>query len=129
MRKLTVAVVLALGVMATGRASAECKDDSASLQATVAAQESLRGEQSVREHGTADDAGRTGYGMVKSWIAKAIAVEPMSEIECLNDLARARKALAAVSHASREDQKQEAGRQAPVQPVSGASPRAASPIE
>jgi hypothetical protein len=115
MRTLTVALVMTLGVMVTSRASAECQDDIASLQAKVAAQQSLRGQQSLGETSTTDSATRTGYATAKAWIAKAIEVEPMSEIECLNDLARARKALAAAAQASPADQKEEAPPRAPVQ--------------
>jgi hypothetical protein len=109
MRTLMVALALALGVMATARASAECKDDIERLQAKVVAQQSLRGAD------VTDTATRAGYATAKSWIAKAIDVEPMSEIECLNDLARARKALTAASRALPPDQKEEAQRQGPVQ--------------
>jgi hypothetical protein len=107
MKTLMVALALALGVMATGRASAECKDDIESLQAKVVAQQSLRGT------GMTDTATRAGYATAKSWIAKAIDVEPVSEPECLNDLARARKALAAASQALPEEPQG----QGPVQPV------------
>jgi hypothetical protein len=100
MKTLTMALALTLGIMATGSANAECKDDIASLQAKVAAQQSLRGKQSLGDTGTTGNASRAGYATAKSWIAKAVDVEPTSEIECLNDLARARKALAAASQAS-----------------------------
>jgi hypothetical protein len=113
MKALMVALALTLGVMATGKASAECKDEIASLHAKAAAQQSLMGRQSLGATGTTDTATRAGYATAKSWIAKAIDVEPVSELECLNDLARARKALAAASQASPE----EAQRQGPVQPV------------
>ncbi|HUC64649.1 MAG TPA: hypothetical protein VMA53_04420 [Stellaceae bacterium] len=115
MKPLTVALALTLGVMATGKASAECKDDIASLQAKVVAQQSLRGKQGLGEIGAAANATPAGYATAKSWIAKAIDVEPVSEIECLNDLARARKALAAASQASPQDRQEEAQRQGPVQ--------------
>jgi hypothetical protein len=105
MKTLMVVLALTLGVMATGAASAECKDDIASLQAKVAAQQSLTG--------ATDTSTRAGYATAKSWIAKAIDVEPVSELECLNDLARARKALATASQTLPE----EAQRQGPVQPV------------
>jgi hypothetical protein len=108
MKTLTVALALALGVMATARANAECKDDIESLQAKVVAQQSLRGS------GMTDTAPRSGYATAKSWIAKAIDVEPMSEIECLNDLARAKKALAAAPQALPQNQKGEAQPQGPV---------------
>ena len=124
MKTLTMALALTLGIMATGRASAECQDDIASLQAKVAAQQSLRGTT-----GTTDDATRAGYATAKSWIAKAIDVEPMSEIACLNDLARARKALAAAPHASPQDQQAAARRQEPVQPEPDARARASSPTD
>jgi hypothetical protein len=108
MRTLTVALALALGVMATARASAECKDDIERLQAKVVTQQSLKGAD------VTDTATRAGYATAKSWIAKAIDVEPLSEIECLNDLARARRALAAASEASPQDQKGAAQPQGPV---------------
>jgi hypothetical protein len=117
MKTLTVMLAVTLGVMATGTASAECKDDIASLQAKVVAQQSLRGKQGPGETGTAT---RAGYATAKAWIAKAIDVEPVSEIGCLNDLARARKALAAAAQASPPDQKAEARPQAPVQSSLGA---------
>jgi hypothetical protein len=117
MKTLTVMLAVTLGVMATGTASAECKDDIASLQAKVVAQQSLRGKQGPGETGIAT---RAGYATAKAWIAKAVDVEPMSEIECLNDLARARKALAAAAQASPPDQKAEARPQAPVQSSLGA---------
>jgi hypothetical protein len=122
MKTLTVALALALGVMATARASAECKDDIERLQAKVVAQQSLRGT------GMTDTAPRSGYATAKSWIAKAIDVEPLSEIECLNDLARARRALAAASEASPQDQKGAAQPQGPVpQPEPDARGGASSP--
>jgi hypothetical protein len=108
MKTLTVALALALGVMATARANAECKDDIESLQAKVVAQQSLRGS------GTTDTAPRSGYATAKSWIAKAIDVEPVSEIECRNDLARAKRALVAASQASPEDREEAAQPQGPV---------------
>jgi hypothetical protein len=122
MKTLTVAVALALGVMATDSASAECKDDIESLQAKVVTQQSLRGT------GMTDTAARAGYATAKSWIAKAIDVEPMSEIECLSDLARARKALAAASQASPQNQTEAAQPQGPVpQPDPDARAGASSP--
>jgi hypothetical protein len=120
MKTLTVMLAVTLGVMTTGTASAECKDDIASLQAKVVAQQSLRGQQGLGATGTTGNATRAGYATAKSWIAKAIDVEPVSEIECLNDLARARKALAAAAQASPSDQKAEARPQAPVQSSLGA---------
>jgi hypothetical protein len=114
MKILTVALGLTLGVMVTGTASAECKDDIASLQAKVVAQQSLRGMPGLGETGATGNATQAGYATARSWIAKAIDVEPLSEIECLNDLARARRALAAASEASPQDQKGAAQPQGPV---------------
>jgi hypothetical protein len=122
MKTLTIVLALALGVTATARADAECKDDIESLQAKVVAQQSLRGT------GMTDTAPRSGYATAKSWIAKAIDVEPMSEIECLNDLARAKKALAAAPSALPQNQKGEAQSQGPVpQPDPDAGAGASSP--
>jgi hypothetical protein len=127
MKTLTVMFAVTLGVMATGTASAECNDDIASLQAKVVAQQSLRGKQGPGETGTAT---RAGYATAKAWIAKAIEVEPVSEIECLNDLARARKALAAAAQAAPPDRKAEARPQAPVQSsLGGVNAGASSPTD
>lgn len=128
MKTLTVMLVVTLGVMATGTASAECKDDIESLQAKVVAQQSLRGMQSLGEIGTMGNATQAGYATAKSWIAKAIDVEPVSEIECRNDLARAKKALVAASQASPQDREQAAQPQGPVpQPEPDAEGGASSP--
>jgi hypothetical protein len=129
MKTLTVMLAVTLGVMATGTASAECKDDIASLQAKVVAQQSLRGQQGLGATGTTGNGTRAGYATAKSWIAKAIDVEPVSEIECLNDLARARKALAAASQASPPDQKEEVQPQAPVQSGLDVKPGGPSPTD
>ena len=114
MKILTVTLAVTLGVMATGTASAECKDDIASLQAKVVAQQSLRGMQGLGETGATGNATQAGYATAKSWIAKAIDVEPVSEIECRNDLARAKQALVAASQASPQDRKEAAQPQGPV---------------
>jgi hypothetical protein len=129
MNTLTAMLALTLGVMATSAASAECKDDIASLQAKVVAQQSLRGMQGLGETGATGNATQAGYATAKSWIAKAIEVGPMSEIECLNDLARARKALAAASQALPQGHEEDARRSAPVQPVLGARAGASSPTD
>jgi hypothetical protein len=128
MKKLTVMLTLTLGVVAAGSASAECKDDIASVQAKIAAGQSLMGLQHLGETGTAGSVTRGDYATAKSWIAKAIDVEPVSEIECRNDLARAKKALVAASQASPQDRKQAAQPQGPVpQPEPDAEGGAPSP--
>ena len=108
MRLVMMCLALAVGVIVAERAVAECKDDIEALQEKVAAKERLIGKQEQTLPATSSEPSATtattittttaaptrgDLSAAKSWIAKAAKAEPTSEIECLNDLARARKAL------------------------------------
>jgi uncharacterized protein HemY len=107
MRFVMVCLVLTFSVILADRATAECQDDIEALQGKVAAKEGLIGKQEQTLPGTNSETSATtsttaattaaptrgDLSAAKSWIAKAAKAEPTSEIECLNDLARARKAL------------------------------------
>jgi len=116
MRVVMMCLALAAGVMVAERATAECKDDIEALQEKVAAKERLIGKEEQTLPGSSSESSaatttattttttatvaRGDLSAAKSWIAKAAKSEPTSEIECLNDLARARKALAAFAQSS-----------------------------
>ena len=74
-----------------GEAVALCNDEIPSLQRSVFAERMRQHQPKATAAGGSPAVG--DLAKAQKWLKKAIEVEPTSELECMNDVIRARKAL------------------------------------